>query len=71
MRKRTIIKFISMAKRVISVLQLVAVCAFLVAMCLPCLLILSEGRDGELTVWNFIGLAWAVGLVWAVRRAGR
>lgn len=71
MRKRTIIKFISMAKRVISVLQLVLLGVVLVAMCAPCLLMFSEGRDGELTVWNVVGLAWAAALAWAVGRAGR
>lgn len=30
----------------------------LMVLCAPCLLIFSVGEDGEMTVWNFVGLAW-------------
>lgn len=32
----------------------------LVALCAPCVLVFSVGHDGELTIWNFVGLAWCV-----------
>ena len=37
--------------------------AVLFIICLPTLLIFSEGHDGEITVWNFVGIAWLLILV--------
>ena len=39
-----------------------AVMAVLV-ICSPVLLIFSTGNDGELTIWNFVGMAWLVMLI--------
>ena len=33
----------------------------------PCLLTFTEGMDGSPTVWNFVGLAWIVMLVFSVK----
>lgn len=32
----------------------------LLALCAPCFLVFSVGHDGELTIWNFVGLAWCL-----------
>ena len=34
----------------------------------PCLLAVSEGLDGEPTVWNLVGLAYMVALGWARKK---
>lgn len=34
----------------------------------PCLLILSEGKDGGPTIWNLIGLAYTFALVAVVKK---
>jgi len=30
----------------------------------PCLLIFTEGKDGGITVFNFIGIAYLLGIIW-------
>lgn len=34
----------------------------------PCLLILSEGKDGGPTIWNLVGLAYTFALVAVVKK---
>lgn len=34
----------------------------------PCLLIVSQGEDGEPTIWNLIGLAYTFALVAVVKK---
>ena len=34
----------------------------------PCLLIFTESRGGDITVWNFVGLAYLLLLVWICKR---
>lgn len=29
----------------------------------PILLIFTEGRDGSITVWNFVGIAYLLGII--------
>lgn len=48
---------------------IIAIAAWLVVMVLlsPCLLIFTEGRDGGITVWNFVGIVYllgVIGIVW-------
>lgn len=33
-----------------------------VALCLPVVLVFSTSADGGITVWNFVGAAWGIGL---------
>lgn len=49
-----------------SVLRIIiAIAAWLVVMILlsPCLLIFTEGKDGGITVWNFVGIAYLLGVI--------
>ena len=48
----------TMARKILSISLMAAMVVALVALCLPCFLIFSQGSDGELTVWNFIGIGW-------------
>lgn len=45
-----------------------AIAAWLVVMILlsPCLLIFTEGKDGGITIWNFVGIAYLLGVIWIV-----
>ena len=52
---------------------LLAVAVMLVAMILlsPCLLVFTEGKDGGITVWNFVGIAYIIGviaIVWLINK---
>lgn len=49
---------ITMARKILSVSLMAAMVVALIALCLPCFLIFSSGNDGELTVWNFVGIGW-------------
>ena len=44
---------------------IIAIAAWLVVMILfsPCLLIFTEGKDGGITVWNFVGIAYLLGVI--------
>ena len=48
----------TMARKILSVTMMVAMVLALIALCLPCFLIFSSGNNGELTVWNFVGIGW-------------
>ena len=45
--------------------MIIAIAAWLVVMILlsPCLLIFTEGRDGGITIWNFVGIAYMLGVI--------
>ena len=47
-----------MARKILSVSLMAAMVVALIVLCLPCFLIFSSGNDGELTVWNFVGIGW-------------
>jgi len=53
---------------------IIAISAWLVVMVLlsPCLLTFTEGRDGGITVWNFVGIIYTlgvIGIIWyAIKR---
>lgn len=51
-----------MVQKIKGVCWTVACLLTLAVMVAPCLLIFSVGKDGELTVWNFVGLVWMLGL---------
>ena len=34
----------------------------------PCLLTLTEGENGEMTIWNFVGIAYTIALVAVAKR---
>ena len=60
MKKTTFYKLMIMAKKIMSGLWLTACMLALMVLVAPCLLVFSVGKDGELTVWNLVGLAWMV-----------
>ena len=49
-----------MAKKIYGWMLMCILGLALVALCAPCLLVFSEGHDGELTILNFVGWAWCV-----------
>lgn len=49
--------------KVVNFVMTAGVFAMLFILCLPVLLIFSEGSDGGITVWNFVGIAWLLVLV--------
>ena len=44
---------------------LLAVAVLFVAMIplSPCLLVFTEGKDGGITIWNFVGIAYILGVI--------
>lgn len=52
------------AKVAIALIAMMAVCA-------PCLLTFSVGDDGNLTVWNFVGLAYSAMLYKGAKKVSR
>lgn len=60
MKIKTYKKLVNMAKKIYGWMLMCILGLALVALCAPCLLVLSEGNDGELTILNFVGLAWCV-----------
>lgn len=60
MKIKTYKKLVNMAKKIYGWMLMGILGLALVALCAPCLLVFSEGDDGELTILNFVGLAWFV-----------
>ena len=60
MKPKTFYKLTIMAKKIMSGLWLTASLLALFVMVAPCFLIFSVGKDGELTVWNFVGMLWCL-----------
>jgi hypothetical protein len=56
-------KMITMVKKVYGYVLTAILIAALGLLCAPCLLIFTTGTDGELTIWNIVGLVWMAGLV--------
>lgn len=56
-------KMIAMVKKVYGYVLTAILIAALALLCAPCLLIFTTGVDGELTIWNIVGLVWMAGLV--------
>lgn len=38
---------------------------------LPTLLIFTQGNDGSITVWNFVGILWLLMLCWIVGKVSK
>lgn len=60
MNRKTYKKLITMAKKIYAGLMTAACLLALAILCAPCFLIFSVGKDGELTVWNLVGVLWMV-----------
>ena len=60
MNRKTYLKMITMVKKIYAGLMTAACLLALAILCTPCLLIFSVGVDGELTVWNLVGVLWMV-----------
>ena len=56
-------RIMNFAKMAIALIAMMAVCA-------PCLLTFSVGDDGNLTVWNFVGVAYAAILFQGFKKLG-
>lgn len=41
-----------------KVIKKVATLVWCVVVCLPCLLVFSEGNNGSITIWNIVGIVW-------------
>lgn len=54
-------------KQIVSITALIIISIIAIA---PCMLILTEGEDGSITIWNFVGLAYLIVLCWAVDKLG-
>lgn len=51
-----------MIKKLYGAVLTAAMIIAMLVLAAPCLLIFCEGNDGNPTVWNFVGIAWIVGL---------
>jgi len=60
MKIKTYKKLVTMAKNIYGWMLMGIFALALVVLCAPCCLVFSVGNDGELTIWNFVGLAWCV-----------
>lgn len=60
MKIQTYKKLLSMAQKIKGMCWTAICLLALGIMVAPCLLVFSVGKDGELTVWNLVGLAWMV-----------
>lgn len=47
----------------IHILLSLGVMATVMILLSPILLIFTEGRDGSITVWNFVGIAYLLGII--------
>ena len=47
----------------IHILLSLGVMATVTILLSPILLIFTEGRDGSITVWNFVGIAYLLGII--------
>jgi len=59
---------VTMARKILSVTMMVAMMVALVVLCLPCFLIFSTGNNGELTIWNFVGIGWTCVLAMVLKK---
>lgn len=71
MKRKTYYKLASMVSKVIGGLWMAACLLALGIMVAPCLLVFSVGKDGELTVWNLVGLVWCVGVAFVFKYKSR
>ena len=60
MKITTYKKLVTMAKKIYGWMLMGILGLALVALCAPCVFVFSVGHDGELTIWNFVGLAWCL-----------
>ena len=58
-------------KKIFVATRMAVALLVLMAICAPCLLIFSEGKDGNVTIWNFVGFAWCVGIYYFIRKMMR
>ena len=58
MKIKTYKKLVNMVKKLYGWMLMGILWLALIALCTPCLLVFSVGKDGELTIWNAVGLLW-------------
>ena len=58
MKIKTYKKLVNMVKKLYGWMLMGILWLALIALCTPCLLVFSVGKDGELTIWNAAGLLW-------------
>lgn len=71
MKIQTYKKLLSMAQKIKGMCWTAICLLALGIMVAPCLLVFSVGKDGELTVWNLVGLAWYVGVAFVFKYKSR
>jgi hypothetical protein len=68
MNKDKLIKIIgTMVRKVLWHCMMAAMLLGAMLLCAPCILIFSTGNDGELTIWNLVGIGWLLMLIVVAR----
>ena len=68
-RKYQLNKFIiGTMKKFFSVSMIAVMCVALALFVAPCLLVFSVGSDGELSVWNLVGIGWCLLVYYAFKK---
>lgn len=58
-------------RRIFERVMQVIIYLALVVLCIPfCILLFSRGTNDSITIWNFVGLAWFVGVAWLFKVLG-
>lgn len=52
--------------KVLCTLTIIGLFIVMMIVLSPCLLIFTEGKDGGITIWNFVGIAYTLGIAWIV-----
>lgn len=52
--------------KVLCTLTIIGLFIVMMIVLSPCLLIFTESKDGGITIWNFVGIAYMLGIAWIV-----
>ena len=52
--------------KVLCTLAIIGLFIVMMIVLSPCLLIFTESKDGGITIWNFVGIAYMLGIVWII-----
>lgn len=52
--------------KVLCTLTIIGLFIVMMIVLSPCLLIFTESKDGSITIWNFVGIAYMLGIVWII-----
>lgn len=57
--------------RLLHALISVAIMAVVLVLLSPILLIFTESKEGSITIWNFVGIAYLLLIVWLAEKANK